>query len=414
MVDSIDHMPERPLPPRWLRTDSLVALALAAVGSAMVLLAAAAGVPFYETHPGLQVLGTFLVAAPLAVRRRFPMAAATVQAAVYIVVPYTLGMDLYTSQVMLFLGFYSIGAWSARRGRALIVRTTIAVVMAVWLVASMFGGLNIPGYTPPSMSATQLLAYFAISGSINVAYFAGAWVFGDRAWQQWLERNALERAHADIAVLQQELVESAVEGERVRIARELHDVVAHHVTAMSVQAAAARRLLGRDAARAEESLRQVEASARSAVQDLRTMVLTLRASDTDSDSLPTLADLDELVAAAERNGQSVTYERIGDLPELSPAAELTLYRVAQEGLTNASKHAGPTAHVALRLRAAEGAVELEVSDDGRATASLVPGTGTGLQGMRERVTAVGGRLEAGPKPRGGFMVRASIPVAEAA
>ncbi|NLE97365.1 MAG: sensor histidine kinase, partial [Propionibacterium sp.] len=392
----------------WLRADALTAAILAVLGAGMVGLSRAAGLEFFEFPLWRQMLGASILAVPLVWRRRFPMTAAIVANALYIVLPYTLGMDLYASQVVLFLAFYSVGAWSAQRGWALIVRITISAVMAVWLVSSMFGGFG-ASPAPASMAADELLAFFMLNSSINIAFFAGAWVFGNRAWQSALERHALEKAHDDIRALQGELVEAAVETERMRIARELHDVVAHHVTAMSVQAAAARRLLGTDPARAEASLKSVEASGRSAVADLRTMVLTLRSDNEETDALPTLADVEALVSTAQEHGQHITYERIGDVPELSPAVELTLYRVAQEGLTNAKKHAGPTANVALRLRSLGDAVELEISDDGRAAPTLLPGTGTGLQGMRERITAVGGQLEAGPKPRGGFMVRASVP-----
>ena len=401
-------MVTRALPPAWLRNDALTAAILAVLGAAMVALLRATGLDVFGFPLWRQMLGAACLTLPLILRRRHPIPATVATTALYIVLPYTLGIDLYASQVVLFLAFYSIGAWSAQRGWALIVRITISAVMAVWLVSSMFGGFG-SNSAAPSMAADELLAVFMLNSSINIAFFAGAWVFGDRAWQSALERRELEEAHQDIRALQQELVEAAVETERMRIARELHDVVAHHVTAMSVQAAAARRLLATDPQRAEESLRSVEASGRSAVSDLRTMVLTLRSDTDELESLPTLADVDSLIATARQSGRNISYDRIGELPELSPAVELTLFRVAQEGLTNAQKHAGPTANVALRLRGHVDSVEMEVSDDGRATSTLVPGTGTGLQGMRERVTAVGGHLEAGPKPRGGFMLRATIP-----
>lgn len=208
-------------------------------------------------------------------------------------------------------------------------------------------------------------------------------------------------------------MEAAVEEERLRIARELHDVVAHHVTAMSVQAAAARRLIARDPDAATASLKQVESSARAAVKDLRSMVLTLRDTDDAPSPRPTLADLAPLVESARGQGQHAIYEEIGTLPELTPAAELALFRAAQEGLTNAAKHAGPHATVHVRLRGLPDAVELEVADDGRGTATSLPGTGTGLIGMRERITTVGGTLDAGPKPRGGFRIRATIPAGAA-
>ncbi|WP_296138055.1 sensor histidine kinase [uncultured Tessaracoccus sp.] len=403
-------MHTRPLPAHWFRTDALVALALAVVGCAMTWLTDVAEASIFDQPLWLQFLGSVLIALPLAWRRRRPLVSAGAQTLCYVLAMVVTGVDVYASQVALFLGFYSIGAWSRLRGAALVERIAICVFMAGWLFAGILFRLD-EIFHVQQVSATKLLAFLAINSVINVAYFTGAWIFGDRAWQQALERDELEAANESIRALQAELVASAIEEERLRIARELHDVVAHHVTAMSVQAAAARRLLERDPARAAAPLKHIESSARAAVQDLRTMVLTLRDSDqrTGTGSLPTLADLDELVALVRDGGRDVTLDRIGDTPRVSPAVELTLYRVAQEGLTNAVKHAGPVAHIAVRLRTTPRAVELEVSDDGRASPALLPGSGTGLTGMRERLAAVGGTLKAGPKARGGYLVRATVP-----
>lgn len=224
-----------------------------------------------------------------------------------------------------------------------------------------------------------------------------------------MEQLELERANTSVRELQADLVSKAIEEERLRIARELHDVVAHHVTTMSVQAAAARRLLDTDQERARASLKEVEAGARLAVRDLRSVVLMLRSGEANYESLPTLNELSKLVTSSQQTGLKVNYDRIGELPPLTPAIELTLYRVAQEALTNAAKHAGPSARVEVRLRGRNKTVELEVADDGIGMRTGLPGTGTGLIGMRERVTAVGGTLETGSKPRGGFRVRAEVP-----
>ncbi len=295
--------------------------------------------------------------------------------------------------------------------RAAATKPKVAVmVMAGALVIGMLMGVQEGLGDAKFVSATSLAAAFVLFGTLNVVFFVGAWIFGDRAWTAAVEREKLERATDEIRALQQELVDGAIESERMRIARELHDVIAHHVTAMSIQAAAARRLLDKDPARAEASLKDVESSARSAVADLRTMVMTLRANETDDSALPTLADLDELVDGARNDGVHAELDRIGPPPEVSPVVALALYRVAQEALTNVRKHAGPTAKVDVRLRNSGDLVELEVSDDGRASKASVPGTGTGLVGMRERIAAVGGTLDAGPKERGGFLVRVAVPV----
>ncbi|WP_297742399.1 sensor histidine kinase [uncultured Tessaracoccus sp.] len=405
-------MQTRPLPPHWLRTDALVALALAALGCGLSWLVIAANLSIFSQSWGMQCLGTVIASLPLVWRRRFPLVAGMAQAVLYTMANSFTGIDIYTSQVVLFLGFYSIGAWSSKRGQALLVRILICLLMGVSFVVASFANLG-KVTQAEAISATQLAAFIVINSIVNVAFFTGAWTFGDQAWDQAMERAELDNADANIKQLQAQLVAAAIEEERLRIARELHDVVAHHVTAMSVQAAAARRLLEHDPGAATASLIEVESSARAAVRDLRSMVLTLRDTDDAPAPEPTLADLAPLVATARNKGQRATYEEIGTLPELTPAAELALYRAAQEGLTNAAKHAGPHATVHVRLRGLPDAVELEVADDGRGTAISLPGTGTGLTGMRERIAAVGGTLEAGPKPRGGFRIRATIPAGAA-
>lgn len=401
-------MQTRPLPPNWLRTDALVALALAALGCSMSWLIIAADMSVFSQSWGMQCLGTVVSALPLVWRRRFPLVAGMAQAVLYNVATFFTGIDVYTSQVVLFLGFYSIGAWSSKRGQALLVRIAICLLMGVSFVVASFASLE-KVTNSETISATQMAAFIVINSIVNVAFFAGAWVFGDQAWDQATERAELKDADANIKQLQAQLVDAAIEEERLRIARELHDVVAHHVTAMSVQSAAARRLIARDPDAATASLKQVESSARAAVKDLRSMVLTLRDTDDAPSPGPTLADLAPLVESARSKGQRAAYEEIGTLPELTPAAELALFRAAQEGLTNAAKHAGPHATVHVRLRGLQDSVELEVADDGRGAATTLPGTGTGIQGMRERIAAVGGTLEVGPKPRGGFRIRATIP-----
>ena len=410
MLDSIVNVKFRRTPPEGhLRTDAIVALLLALTGCFTAWLTHAAEMTVFESPLWQQCLGSFLVAAPLVLRRRFPIAMMLLQTALYNAASFWTGMDLYASQVMLFLGFYSVGAWAWHRNHALVSRIVAVVAMLIAYIVGVLLGTQEALGDAAFASATSLTATFVLFATLNVAFFVGAWIFGDRAWTQAVERHQLEQATEEIKALQQELVESAVESERMRIARELHDVVAHHVTAMSIQSAAARRLLTSDPERAEASLKQVETSARDAVADLRTMVMTLRANESDDAAPPTLDDLEGLVGIATENGLNVALERIGQAPAVSPVVELALYRVAQEALTNARKHAGPGAEVAVRLRNSDDLLELEVSDDGRATPATVPGSGAGLVGMRERMSAVGGTLQAGPKPRGGFLVRAAVP-----
>ncbi|MCL3778675.1 MULTISPECIES: sensor histidine kinase [unclassified Actinomyces] len=404
--------PARPLPAGYLRTDAVTAALLAALGALMSWLSAAGGIIYFDRAMPWQVLGSVLLAVPLIWRRRWPLTTGMVQALAYGVLSHLTGFDLNTAQVVLFLSFFSIGAWSVQRERATRVRVLICVGMGAWLVAS-FVYLYVHALgTSEVIVVRQLLAVVAYRLFINIAFFAGAWYFGDREWVRAVEHAELERAYADIRGLRAELVEAAVGQERLRIARELHDVVAHHVTTMSVQAAAARRLLERDPQEAAAPLRQIESAARQAVTELRALVLTLR-SDGQEGAPPTVDDIPQLVEQARLAGTRAAFEQVGGAVQVSPVIGLVLYRVAQEGLTNAAKHAGPGASVAVRLRVRPELVELEVSDDGYGGRSRVPGTGTGLVGMRERVVTVGGTLEAGTKPRGGFRVRARIPVGDA-
>lgn len=403
-------MDARPLPENWLRTDALTTACLTALGCFTAWLPVIAGTSIFKTSVWLQFLGCVLMTLPLIWRRRFPLTSGIAVCGIYLVLIHSTGLDLYASQVSLYLAFFSIGAWSAHRAKALVARIAISIAMALGVALDTLDLLlRLQAGQPDGPTLEAVLATLSGIWLHNVLFFAIAWVFGDRGWQQAMEQLELERANTSVRELQADLISKAIEEERLRIARELHDVVAHHVTTMSVQAAAARRLLDTDQERARASLKEVEAGARLAVRDLRSVVLMLRSGEANYESLPTLNELGKLVDSSQQTGLKVNYDRIGELPPLTPAIELTLYRVAQEALTNAAKHAGPSARVEVRLRGRSKTVELEVADDGIGMRTGLPGTGTGLIGMRERVTAVGGTLETGSKPRGGFRVRAEVP-----
>ncbi|MFC7431471.1 MULTISPECIES: histidine kinase [unclassified Agrococcus] len=388
-----------------LRNDVIVAAVLGLVSAVVGVLGALAQyLMVREDVPGwVFVLTSVAMAAPLAVRRVWPWATAIATCALYVVFGQLGIVELTVSQIIMFLAFYTVGAWDPNRRRAFWVRLVVVIGMAGWL------GWAFVTVLVDEPATTAIVATMLIQTFINVAYFGGAWVFGDRAYTRALEQEELEDAHAEIVSQRDRLAEQAVTLERVRIARELHDVVAHHVSAMGIQAGAARRTLRTDADRAEHALRNVEQSARDAIAELRTMVVALR-SDGDGDGpMPTLADVDGLLATAQDAGQIVDYQVVGEPMPISPMAELTLVRVLQESLTNARKHAGPTAHVDARLRYRGDVVEVEVSDDGHGAPARALGTGMGLTGMRERVAAVGGTVETGPRASGGWLVRATLP-----
>jgi signal transduction histidine kinase len=204
----------------------------------------------------------------------------------------------------------------------------------------------------------------------------------------------------------------AVTAERARIARELHDVVAHHMSVMVVQAGAARAVGAKDPAAANQALRQVETSGRAGLAEMRRLLEILKTSDGANDLTPQpgLAGLDDLLDGMRATGLPVEAVVEGVPRPLPPGVDVSAYRIVQEALTNALKHAGEaSARVLVRYEA--DAIEVEIVDDGRGMPEDgSPAGGQGLIGMRERVQLFGGTLNAGPKPGGGFLVRARLPV----
>lgn len=202
----------------------------------------------------------------------------------------------------------------------------------------------------------------------------------------------------------------AVAQERRRIARELHDVVAHSVSVMTVQAGAVRRLLRPDQERERQALEVVEATGREALTEMRRLVGLLReqGSMPEFSPQPSMRSVDVLVGTVREAGLPVELEIDGAPRELPPGVDLSAYRVIQEALTNALRYAGPAqAWVTVRWR--EETLELEIANDGRSEPG-VGGGGHGLTGLRERVALVGGTVDSGPRTGGGFVVRAQLPI----
>jgi signal transduction histidine kinase len=227
---------------------------------------------------------------------------------------------------------------------------------------------------------------------------------GERGW-------LLERERATAA-------QNAVGAERARIARELHDIVAHHLTVVVIQAQGAQRAAARDPARARDAMADVERTGRTALDEMRHLLGLLRTGEPADETayLPPfgLADIDDLAEGMRGAGLPVTVLRRGEPRDVPEDIGLTAYRIVQESLTNVLKHAGPaTATVELEFATELG---VTVTDDGRgASADLgaVPGARRGTTGLRERVAALGGKLSMGPRPGGGYRVHATIPLEQA-
>lgn len=394
----------------WLAAGLLVGAVLStALGSV-------AGVYGTDSAQGLQwgLLYSAGLTVPLALRRRFPEIVAVVVAVVFFVGVSARIPEIYVGNIALFIAMYTVGAWVDDRRRALYVRVAIIISMFVWLLVTTFQSATAP--TEEGLSREGLfspfVAFMLIQFLVNAAFFGGAYYMGDRAYASALERTTLEDRTRELEAEREVTAAQAVALDRIRIARELHDVVAHHVSAMGVQAGAARTVMDRDPDAARQALESVERSARSALDELHHLLETLRTPSGDAPSASTvsLAGLPSLVEHATQNGLPTTLTIIGDEIPLPDIAQVNIYRITQEALTNARRHGGADASADVRLRYGPGAVELEIANTGRTPPAVRPGLG--IVGMRERAVASGGTLEAGPRTRGGFLVRLRVPVPE--
>ena len=409
------------MPPRALRADALIALALGAGTGLSVVLYSIAGVYDHPAPAWASAAYVLATALPLAFRRKWPEPAALIVAAAFIAGGIARVPELLFGNITLFLAIYSVGAWARTRRAANLTRGVIVAAMFLWLFLDLgirFANPELLAEMVPGASVEAAVAISLVSLLLNLLYFAAAWAFGDRGWASARALFLLQERTGELAAERERGARQAVVVERLRIARELHDVVAHHVAVMGVQAGAARRVLDRDRIAAAGALTAVEESARAGVDELRKLLGTLRSEgDEPDDAAPAstlgVEQLDDLVAEVARAGRTIRYRTLGVAVPLAGTVGNTLYRIAQEALTNAIKHAAPTAVVDVRLRYLADEVELEITDSGGRAGASAPGTGLGLLGMRERVAAVGGRLETGHQSRGGYLVRATLPTGTA-
>jgi signal transduction histidine kinase len=244
----------------------------------------------------------------------------------------------------------------------------------------------------------------------NYIIFITAFVLGDNVRRRRERLHDLEQRAADLEHTRALETEHAVAAERTRISRELHDVVAHSISVMVVQAGAARRVIDQDPGRAAEAMAQVERTGRDALTEMRRLLGVLRSDDEDAlrAPQPSLARLADLVSSDPELRVQLTIE--GPPQELPATVDTSAYRIVQEALTNIRKHAGRTgAEVVVQY--APGELCLTVADRGRGASTFLAerADGHGLLGMRERAALVGGELQAGPRPGGGWQVRARLP-----
>ncbi|WP_344847772.1 sensor histidine kinase [Kribbella ginsengisoli] len=353
------------------------------------------------TQIPLTVTGTILIliaCLPLAFRRRFPLVAltistlATIGYAAYAEVKSPIGLALACA-------IYTVVIQKSRRTRSIACITVVVVMVAT-------AGLFTDG---------DLLANLSVAIFVLFAAAIGEAVRYRRAYLDELEDRVLRAEQS-----REEEAERRVIEERLRIAHELHDVIAHHIALMNVQAGVASHLLREQPEEAEKALALVRDGGRTVLQELTVLLGVLRRSGLDSlptAPTPSLQELSALIESSTAAGITIDWQP--PVPESLPdVLELTTYRILQESLTNVVKHA-PGAVVRVRFEQRRGSLTIEVTDDGgrpgtpyqdAGGAAGPPASGHGLLGMRERVTAVGGQLTAGPQPHGGFRVRAVLPL----
>ncbi|MDQ0381056.1 sensor histidine kinase [Amycolatopsis thermophila] len=410
---------QRPAPtPRQQRHDVALMLLVLLVAAGMTLLITSIGTVAIGSAPSLteQLAWTAGLTVPLALRRRFPLVVLAVVGALFIAAQMRQIGDGFMPSVVLFLAIYSAGAWARHRARARWARVAVIVAMFAWLGIGLVRYAVAPGHPPNAAGPLDpLVATVLYQIVFNLMFFLSAYFFGDLAWRSARGRAELTRRAEQLRASQEQNARGAIVAERVRIARDLHDVVAHHVSVMGIQASAARRVLDRDRELAGSALRTVEDTARTAISELRGLLGVLRAEpdaegrpDAGHQASPGLAQLPALAAATRSAGLDVHYGEYGDPRPVPDSVAMTAYRIAQEALTNVVKHSGARS-AQLRVRFLEAGLEIEVSDDGRGCGGDSTPAGFGLRGMRERVAVHGGELEAGPRRDGGFLVRASLP-----
>jgi signal transduction histidine kinase len=372
--------------------------------SALALVAASLPMAFFASMPvpsgvpvGVLALGYGLVllhTLPLVARRRFPGAVLAVCVASGLAFAALFMPPSFLGPAMP-VAVYSVAAYGRRW-----------VSLAGLVVAEL--GLAAVWLTPAMLERSTFLFF--------MGFIAVAWVLGHFVGDRQVYAAQLEERTAELEQAREELARRAVTEERLRLARELHDVVAHAMSVIAVQSGVGTHVADSQPEEVGKALAAIEVTSRGALEELRRLLGVLRQDSEVQASLtpvPGLANLDSLLAEVGKAGLAVRLRVEGTPLQLPAGVDLSAYRIVQEALTNVVKHAGP-AHAQVTIGYRDQEVTVEVIDDGR---GAVPpagdgwvGTGHGLIGMRERVAAFGGDLQVGPRPGGGFRVAARLPL----
>ena len=348
----------------------------------------------YEPSDAFSVFLVLAIAAPAVFRRRAPLTVLLVSAAALTLLV-ALGHNEGLTPFFLWVYSITVGAMCTLR------KTAIAAV-AVFAALALLVAVDAPGFDIGTFAG-------------NAALFAAMFMFGITLRNRKERVTALEERAVAVEREKEEEARRAVADERLHIARELHDVVAHSMGVIAVQASVGEHVIDDNPEEAKRALEAISGVSRSTLAEIRRMLGVLRETDDEERGLPVyapapgLSELDRLVRELDGAGIAVEVAYDGARVELPPGVDLTAYRIVQEALTNVMKHAGP-ARARVVVRYEPGALGLEIVDDGRGVNGRSEGRGGhGLVGMRERVAVYGGTLEVGPKPGGGFRVAARLP-----
>jgi signal transduction histidine kinase len=379
----------------WLRRHPRLVDGVLAAALGIPALAPALATGDYGLVP--VVLGLVI---PLVFRRDHPVAAFAVAIAVG-ALQVLLNIHINTVDAAILVLLYTLAAYSGRRASV--------AGLAICLIGS---AAAVARWAPPYIGLSHWI-------SVGLVAFAGsslaAWVLGDSMRYRRGYYASLEDRAARLERERDAQAQIAAAAERARIARELHDVIAHNVSVMVVQADGASYALDSSPERARQALGAIASTGRQALAEMRRMLGVLRSDDdtTGVVPLPGIEQLGELLEQTRASGLAVSFTVQGVPGPLPGGMALAAYRIIQESLTNTRKHGGPQASAQVLLRYCEDVMMLQITDDGRGAAEA-DGAGHGLTGMRERVALYNGTLHAGPRPGGGYQVTARLPVVRGA
>jgi signal transduction histidine kinase len=405
---------QRVTPRQWFSIDVVVALLFFLVGLVTILGQGRHGgvlrnAGLHHPHGVALLIALCLASLPLPARRYYPLPVLVVVTCALAAVV-VIGQNLADTPIVA-LPVYIVASRYERR----VSVVALCAVGLIFLVALGIG--ETLHYASSSVMSDQVWT--------NVIVAVAAWFIGDsvrsrRAYVTGLSLQAEERQRREL-----ELAQRSVAEERLEIARELHDIVAHSLSVIAIQSGVGGHVLDMQPEEARKALAAVESTSRSALEELRRVLQVLRRDDAGEPSLipsPGLADIDRLLAQCRAAGLEVTYRLRGSPAPVSPSLDLSAYRIVQEALTNVTKHAG-TAQATVDITFDDESVIIRVMDKGalhRNGHVLMPDQGDeakahhGIIGMRERAAMFGGSLTAGPRPDGGFEVRACIPLGASA